>query len=205
MTRRNAPRLIDPMNDVLSGTDGRLGIVSTHDLLARIEALERTIARMNDDAQRRLPIDLPYERVPAPETSFATPLILTTFNLKGAATGTNVTSTTGTTITNSNIGPLVLGIPYLVIAMAFMAITAPAGQTIYACVRIEAGGTTVDGTQTALSSGERDGVAIDFKTVMGTGSSINIAGRARVTSGTGVVNDALSIGIAIPLGAMIEV
>lgn len=198
MSRRNAPRLIDPRDQMDAGMRRQLGIIEPADLLARIETLEREFARMRDEAARRLPIELPYERI-----SYATPEILRTVNVKGAATGTNVTSTSGTTITNSNLGPLLLGIPYLVIAWAHMGITAPAGQTIYACVRIEASGSTVDGTQTTLTSGERDGMAIDYKIVQGTGSSINIAGRARVTGGTGVVNDAISTGIAIPLGAMI--
>lgn len=198
MSRRNAPRLIDPREQMMAGTDDRLGIVTPGELLARIEAQDRIIAQMRDDMARRLPIELPYERI-----SYATPQILTTVNVKGTATTTNVSSTSGTTITNSNLGPLLLGIPYLVIAWAFMGLTAPAAQTIYACVRIEASGTTVDGTQTSLTSGERDGMAIDYKVVMGTGSSINIAGRARVTGGTGTVNDCISTGIAIPLGAMV--
>jgi hypothetical protein len=196
--RRNAPRLIDPKNDAMRHTDHQLGIELPMEHGDRLSEVERQIADLNWQVQNlrsRLQVVEPF--------AFASPGILTTFNLKGSVTATNITGTT--TVTNSNIGPLIAGMPYLVIAIAQMGMNAPAGQTIYAAVRIEAGGTTVDGTQTQITSGERDGMAIDFKTVVGTGASINIAGRARVTSGTGTVSDAISVGIAIPLGAMVAV
>lgn len=198
MTRRNAPALIDPRNALRSIADKQLGDINPYDLLARIESLEHTISQMSDDDARNLPISFPQEIMRA------SPLILTTSNVKGSVTPTNVTSTTGTTITNSNTNPLLIGIPYLVFATSGMAINAPAGQTMIVCVRIEAAGTTVDGTRTTTVGGERWGMAWDFKVVMGTGASINIAGRARVTGGTGTVNDAMSAGWAIPLGAMVE-
>lgn len=137
--------------------------------------------------------------------SYGTPRILTTRAVKGAVTPTNVTSTTGATITNSNLGPLLIGVPYLVFAQADMDMNAPAGQSIIAVVRIGASGANVDGTRTATVGGERRGSAWDFQIVLGAGTSVNIAGRARVTGGTGTINDCISVGWAIPLGAMIEV
>lgn len=198
--RRNAPNLIDPSRATSAVVDRSLGAPSEADTANRLDQLERRIYELTREVERL------RSGIVAPAVfSFASPLALTTTNLKADVSPTNVTSTTGTTITSSNVGPLVAGMPYLVIAFAGMAINAPSGQTIITCVRIEAGGTTNDGTRTTTVGGERWGIAFDAKTVMGTGASINIAGRARVTSGTGTVNDAISYGIAIPLGAMIEV
>jgi hypothetical protein len=199
--RRNAPHLIDPKRAAIAVIDRSLVGTSDVQLLDRLDQMERRINELTNILSRQLPVTLPQEF----PLSWASPLVLQTSNVKGSVTATNVTSTSGTTITNSNIGPLIAGIPYQVFAFAGMAINAPAGQTIITCARIEATGSTIDGTRTTTTGGERWGIAVDSKVVMGTGASINIAGRARVTGGTGTVNDAISYGWAIPLGAMIEV
>lgn len=198
--RRNTPALIDPSRATSAVVDRSLGAPSAADTADRLDQLERRIYELTRVVERSQskPLTSIHSLL-----SFASPGILTTFALKGSVTATNIT--TPTTVTNSNLGPLIAGTRYLVIAIAQMGMNAPAGQTIYAAVRIEASGTTVDGIQTQITAGERDGMAIDFKEITGTGASINIAGRARVTSGTGTVTDCISVGIAIPLGAMIEV
>lgn len=198
MTRRNAPALIDPRNALRSIADKQLGDINPYDLLARIESLEHTISQMSDDDARNLPISFPQEIMRA------SPLILTTSNVKGSVTPTNITSTSGTTVANSNIGPLLLGIPYVIVAYAEMDMNAPAGQSIIAVSRIGSSGANVDGTRTATVGGERRGSAVSFLVTMGAGSSVNVAARARVTGGTGTINDAMSWGIAFPLGAMLE-
>lgn len=197
--RRNAPSLIDPRNAVLSRTDRQLGISEPVDIMARLDRLERELASQNQTLNRLLGMVDRDDQI-----SYGTPQILTTRAVKGAVTATNVTSTTGLTITNSNLPALAIGVPYLVFAEADMDMNAPAGQSIIACVRIGAAGATVDGTRTATVGGERRGTAWDFQIVIGTGAVVNIAGRARVTGGTGTINDCISVGWAIPLGAMIE-
>lgn len=200
--RRNAPSLVDPKNTVTGRTDRQLGIVAPVSIEERLADLERQMASQNQIITHLLGMAGQGAQI-----NYASPLVLTTFNVKGSVTTTNVTATSpnGDTITNSNLGPLVVGMPYLIVAVSGMALNAPASQSIIACVRIQASGTTTAGTRTTTASGERWGMAVDFKTVVGAGSSINIAGRARVTGGTGTVNDAFSFGIAIPLGGMVEV
>jgi hypothetical protein len=196
--RQNTPALIDPRNTVQSSTDRQLGVVSPVSIEDEIAELKRHLTAQNAEIAR-LRSMFGGQR----DLTYASPQILTTRGVKGSMSTTNST-TGGATITNSNLGPLIAGIPYLVIAIAGMALNAPAGQTIYACVRIEASGTTVDGTQTTTVGGERWGIAMDMKVVMGAGSSINTASRSRTSSGTGTVNDAMHAAWAIPLGAMIE-
>jgi hypothetical protein len=109
--RRNAPRLIDPKNDAMRHTDHQLGIELPMEHGDRLSEVERQIADLNWQVQNlrsRLQVVEPF--------AFASPGILTTFNLKGSVTATNITGTT--TVTNSNIGPLIAGMPYLVIAIA---------------------------------------------------------------------------------------
>lgn len=117
-------------------------------------------------------------------------------------TAQSVSSTTGTTIVNFNLGPLVAGVPYLVKMACHIALNAPSSGFIYAVARIEASGTNVDGMDTGTVSGERTMAAFAQKIVIGTGASINIAGRARVTSGTGSANSGLVWAEAIPLLTM---
>lgn len=197
--RQNRPALVDPRNTIQAATDRQLGIGTPVALEDRIAELERQIAAQNQTIARLLRQTIRDEPI-----GFVTPQVLTTRGVKGSMTTTNST-TGGATITNSNLGPLLIGVPYLVIAIAGMALNAPSGKTIYACVRIEASGTTVDGTQTTTVGGERWGLAMDMKVVMGAGSSINIASRSRTSSGTGTVNDAMHAAWAIPLGAMVQV
>ena len=198
--RMNQPRLIDPKNTVLAATDRGISVTpEPFELMARLDELDKLIGGQNRELNRlRSLVAL------GGIFSHATPDIQHTVNVKGSVTATNVTSTSGTTINNSNV-TLAAGIRYLVIGWAGLTMNAPAGQTVISCVRIEAGGSTVDGTRTTTTSGERWGMAIDFKILVGTGASVNIAGRARVTGGTATINDAISAGIAIPLGAAIPV
>lgn len=199
MTRQNPPALIEPVNSVRRMTDKRLGVRSDRDVIDQLDELLRVAGDQNREVAR-----LRSMVSAAGVLSMASPNIVTTYSAKGSITATNVTSTTGTTITNSNM-TLIAGVRYLVIAVAGLTLNAPAGQSIISVVRIEATGANTDGTRTATVSGERWGMAFDAKEVVGSGSSINIAGRARVTSGTGTVNDAISFGIAFPLGGMVEV
>lgn len=200
--RRNPPVLIDPVRDLNQRTDNALGLKTIDAIDRRLSALESLVS---DIVRQRFDPADPIAIIGAVERlSRASPDVLTTINVKGSITATNVTSTSGTTITNGNIAPIA-GLRYLIIGIAALALNAPAGQTIYSCMRIGASGTTVDGMRTATPSGERTCVAIDVQTITGDGSSINVAGRARVSGGTGTVNDAISIGIGIPLGAMVEV
>ena len=197
--RKNPPRLIDPKNALQVAKERSFGIPQIGDVLSRLDELDQLIGGQNRELNR-----LRSLAALGSIFSHATPDIQRTVNVKGSVTATNVTSTGGTTITNSNV-TLAAGIRYLVIGWAGLTLNAPAGQTVISCVRIEATGTTVDGTRTTTTSGERWGMAIDFKILVGTGASVNIAGRARVTGGTATINDAISAGIAIPLGAAIPV
>ena len=197
--RKNAPRLIDPKNALQVAKERSFGIPQIGDVLSQLDELDQLIGGQNRELNR-----LRSLAALGSIFSHATPDIQTTSNVKGSVTATNVTSTGGTTITNSNV-TLAAGIRYLVIGVAGLTLNAPAGQTVISCVRIEATGPTVDGTRTTTTSGERWGMAIDFKILVGTGASVNIAGRARVTGGTATINDAISAGIAIPLGAAIPV
>lgn len=197
--RRNAPALVDPANTVRAATDRNLGIVTPHDVGAALDEMERLVGRQNRELNQARAMLAAAEAI-----AYASPNVLFTSSLKGTVTPTNVTSTGGVTITNSNI-TTVAGIRYLGICVAAMTLNAPAGQSIYCCARIGATGTTVDGMQTTTVGGERFGIAVAFLEFVGTGGSMNFAGRARVTGGTGTVNDALSFGIAIPQGGMVEV
>lgn len=200
--RRNAPALIDPAKDVQERASAAIGLETVAGLARRIDVLERLVSGLN-----RQVIDLRDARAVTSlfdTIALGSPDVLTTVNVKGSITATSITSTGGTTITNGNITPIA-GVRYLVIAYAALTLNAPAGQTIWSCTRIGASGSTIDGMQTATPSGERTGVAISVLEVIGDGASLNIAGRARVSGGTGTVNDAISAGIAIPLGALVEV
>lgn len=198
--RQNRPAMVDPRNTIQAATDRQLGISTPVALEDRIAELERQIAAQNQTIARLLRQTIREEPI-----GFVTPQVLTTRSVKGAVTATNVTSTTGTTITNSNLPALLIGVPYLVFAESDMDMNAPAGQSIIACVRIGSSGATIDGTRTATVGGERRGTAWDAQIIIGTGASVNIAARARVTGGTGTVNDCISFGWAIPLGAMVQV
>ncbi len=197
--RQNAPALIDPHDAVRRATDRNLGIPQQHDVQATLAQFERLFGQQNRELNQ-----LRGMLAMAEVMAYASPDILTTMSLKGNMTATNVTSTSGTTITNSNM-TLTAGVRYLVVAIAGMAMNAPAGQSIVCCTRIGSAGATIDGTMTTTVGGERWGMSISFLNVVGTGGSLNIAGRARVTGGTGTINDAISAGIAIPQGAMVEV
>lgn len=107
--------------------------------------------------------------------------------------------TSSTTVANFNLGPLTSGVTYHIVAKTDMQGNAPSGGYITAQIRIEASGTTVDGMQQGTESGERPISAVAFKTVVGTGSSINIAARAQSTTGTGSITDALVWAVATPL------
>jgi len=96
--------------------------------------------------------------------------------------------TTSTTWGSFNLGPLVSGVVYDVEAHASVAANASATGFITSQIRIEAAGTVVDGMDTGTQNGERTLEAHDFKSVTGTGATINIAGRAVSSSGTGSVN-----------------
>lgn len=195
--RQNAPRLIDPKNALQAVKERSFGIPDANDLLARIAGLDRLIGDQNRELQQLRSLLSIGQAL-----SYASPAVLFTPNVKGSVTPTNVTSTSGTTITNGNITPAI-GVRYLIVAFAGMAINAPAGQSIIVCTRIGASGSTIDGTRTTTVGGERWGISISFLEIIGDGSSVNVAGRARVTGGTGTVNDAISAGIGIPIG-MVE-
>lgn len=106
--------------------------------------------------------------------------------------------TTSTTWGNFNLGPLVSGVVYDVEAHASVAANASSTGFITCQVRIEAGGTVVDGMDTGTENGERTLEAHDFKSVTGTGATINIAGRAVSSSGTGSVNSGVVWAKATP-------
>lgn len=199
--RLNSPALVNPMRDVQQRTSNTIGLPTLAQLASRIDAIETLIASMNKTSINQRSVASVINAVSA--LAYASPDVLTTVNVKGSITATNITSKSGTTITNGNITP-VTGLRYLVIAFAALTLNAPAGQTIWSCTRIGASGSTIDGMQTATPSGERTGIAISVLEVIGNGASLNIAGRARVSGGTGTVNDAISAGIAIPLGALVE-
>ena len=134
--RKNAPRLIDPKNALQVAKERSFGIPQIGDVLSQLDELDQLIGGQNRELNRlRSLVAL------GSIFSHATPDIQTTSNVKGSVTATNVTSTGGTTITNSNV-TLAAGIRYLVIGVAGLTLNAPAGQTVISCVRIEATGTT---------------------------------------------------------------
>lgn len=194
--RRNPPTLVNPADVVQSATDRQLGITAQRTILQRLDALERGMAALTGAASN------PLARIESTVSllEYLIPGLVWGKAVKGTTTPTSVTSSTGTTITNTNIGPLVAGMPYLVLAIAVNASNSDPGGFIFASVRIESTGTSTDGMQTGTAAGERTLVAFDGKTVTGTGATINIAGRARNSAGglTGSVNDATVLGVAIP-------
>lgn len=106
--------------------------------------------------------------------------------------------TSSTTWGNFNLGPLVNGVTYDVEAHSSVAGNASSTGFIKGQIRIEAGGTVVDGMDTGTENGERTLEAHTHKVVVGAGSSINIAGRAQSTAGTGYVNSGLVWAKATP-------
>jgi hypothetical protein len=204
MSRRNPPTLVDPTDVVTRATDRQLGITPSRSIEERLATLERLLARQDREVARAL------RQTPAGALlaglAYATPGLPKVQAAKGSVTADSVTSTTGTTIVNGNTDKaLVAGVPYLVIGVAAMAANAPSGQSIISQVRIEASGSNTEGMRTTTVGGERTLVAVDIKTVVGTGSTINIAGRARVTGGTGSINDAVVFGVCVPLNVMTPV
>lgn len=198
--RLNPPRMVNPVESVRRQTGRALGIQDMFELTNRLGQIDETIRRFGRQMASADEVESALDDV-----SRIAPLIQHTVSVKGSMTPTAVSSTSGTTIVNSNIGPLIAGVPYLIVAFAGMALNAPAGQSIIACTRIDSSGSTIDGTRTTTVGGERWGMGMSFLTVVGTGSTVNVAGRARVTGGSGSINDAISAAMAFPLGGWIEV
>jgi hypothetical protein len=202
--RRNPPTLVNPEDVVFAATDRQFGVTPRQTLEERLAAVERLLAQ-RDGERSHAPRPAPAGALLA-ALAYATPGLPAVKAAKGSITADSVSSTTGTTIVNGNTSSvLAAGVPYLVIGVAAMAANAPSGQSIISQVRIEASGTNTEGMRTATVSGERTLVAVEIKTVVGTGATINIAGRARVTGGTGSINDAVVFGLCIPLNVMTPV
>lgn len=192
MPRKHAPRLVNPEQVVRRETDRALGVPSQAQLRRELERLARravdaptTALLLNSDGS---------------VAGHAHPFLPIMENgTKWDHTAQTITSTTGTTVGNLNTGILLAGVPYQVTMRTEMAANAPSGFFIYAVARIEASGTNTDGMDTGTVNGERTLVAYDQKIVIGTGATINIAGRARVTGGSGSINSGLVSYRAIPL------
>jgi hypothetical protein len=191
--RKNPPKLIQPDAVVSRATDRSLGLRSQLQLQRELDQLGR---RVNVPVSAADSADPFANGVPAHLHPFSGIL---TGSTKWDHTAQTITSTTGTTVGNFNLGPLLAGVSYQVKMHCEMAANAPSGFLIYAVARIEASGTNVDGMDTATVGGERTLTAFDAKIVVGTGASINIAARSRVTGGTGSINSGLAWAEAIPL------
>lgn len=106
---------------------------------------------------------------------------------------------TQATMASFNLGPLLTGVDYFVVAFSHAQMNAPSGQTIQVFTRIEAGGSVIAGESTGVPSGERSGIAFTAKKVTGTGASINIAMRGQTSSGSGSFSDGTLFAFAFPL------
>lgn len=106
--------------------------------------------------------------------------------------------TSTTTLANFNLGPLVSGVPYFVVAFALAQASVDSTGDIQIYVRIESGGTNKAGMKNGTVAGERPVMAIDHKIVTGAGSSINIAMRANA-SAAGSFSDGILAAFAFPL------
>lgn len=106
--------------------------------------------------------------------------------------------TSQVTVANFNLGPLVSGVVYDVVAYASGQANAASGGTITAYVRIQAGGTPEAGYGTATVGGERQIEAFHGEAVTGAGATINIAFRAQSTNSGASVNGALVWATATP-------
>lgn len=110
-----------------------------------------------------------------------------------------ITVNTGSTnICDFNLGPLVSGVTYDVIADGSGQANAASGGNIMGQMRIEAGDTPVNGYATATVGGERHIGASHNKTIVGSGSSINISFRAISSNNGASVSGAGCWAMAIP-------
>lgn len=107
-------------------------------------------------------------------------------------------NTSSVDVCNFNLGPLVNGVTYDVIAEGSGQANAASGGTVTGYVRIQAGGTPEAGYGTATVGGERQIGAAHSEAIVGAGSTINISFRAQSTNSGASVNGALVWAIAIP-------
>ena len=203
MARQNQPTLLNPLDTVRKQTDQSLGIPSTIDTESRLAALERETVQMKRLIERLLMPSAPLAGADMTDIlsvlEFIVPGIVRGKAVKGSVTPTAVTSTTGTTITSFNLGPLMKGVPYVVFGVAKVNANADPTGYIFAMIRIVNSGAGVDGEQTGTAAGERALVSPNGLEVVGDGTSINVAVRARVTTGSGSVNDASVWAVGIPM------
>jgi hypothetical protein len=206
--RQHAPTLVRPMSAVEKATERNTGILTMLDLATDIAALKRDVADLRATIARTSEPSFDIAAMltqiglsdPLQSIDYITAGPIPGSTVKGSTSPASVTSTTGTTITSFNLGPLIENVPYAVIAVASMAANADPAGFIFSMVRIGASGTSVDGMQTGTASGERTLVAPTGTVVIGAGSTINIAARARLSAaGAGSVNDASVWALAIPL------
>lgn len=115
-----------------------------------------------------------------------------------AHTNVKTVNTSSVDICNFNLGPLVSGVTYDVVAMGDGQANAASGGTITGQIRIESSGSVVSGYGTATVGGERQIGAATSKSVVGAGATINISFRAISTNPGASVNGARVSAFAIP-------
>lgn len=214
MRRIHPPALRIPSDDVRSAIERQLGATKPRDIIDRLAAIERKVQPKADtppvitgawtdgsagsalaEVLESLGLIRNLSEVLGDPRSIGIPMD----KAVKSNSATSVTSTTGATIVNFNTEPLQAGVRYRIWGIYVAASNADPAGLIYPCVRLQATGSTVDGFPTGTAGGERTLVAFDSKEIIGTGSTENIAGRSRVSSGTGSVNGAIVFGGVFPI------